>query len=129
MRKSIATGIITALCSVATLLPASTASLAQAGNSGGPLGKTGKSYSGSACGDVAGKWLWKWFNQTNIVTLNADGTGTNNTLGARSTWTCVDGTIVIRWPLTKDTVVLSSDGSKLTGSSMPLGNAVSGSRL
>ena len=128
MRKSIAIGIVAALCSAAALFPAWNASLAQAGNTGGTLGNAGKSASGGACDQVIGVWLWKWFNQTNVVTLNADGTGTNNSIGARSTWTCVDRTVVVRWPLSKDTVVLSSDGSKLTGSSMPLGNAVSGSR-
>jgi hypothetical protein len=129
MRKSIAVGAVTALCSMAALFPAATSSLAQAGNTGGMLGKTGKSASGGECDQVVGVWLWKWFHQTNVVTLNADGTGMNNSLGAKSTWTCVDRTVVIRWPLSKDTMVLSSDGNKLTGSSMPLGNAVSGSRL
>jgi hypothetical protein len=127
--KSTCMCAVTGLCLMAALLPAARSSWAQAGNTGGALGRTDKSASDGACDRATGVWLWKWLRQTNVVTLNADGTGTNKSNGARSTWTCADGTVVIRWPLSRDTVVLSSDGTKLTGSSMPLGNPVSGSRL
>ena len=153
MRKSITISAIVPICSMAVLLSSATSSLAQAGSTGGTLGQTGKSASGddssgqdrstgrrgaatrhaghkqegNECDRVVGVWQWKWLNETSVVTLNANGTGTS-AHGAKSTWTCIDRTAVIRWPLTKDTMVLSSDGKTLTGSNN-IGWAVTGSRL
>jgi hypothetical protein len=153
MLKSITLSAVVPICAMAVLLPSTTSSLAQAGSTGGTLGQTGKSASGddasgrdrstgrrgtstrhtgpkqpgNECDRVAGVWQWKWLNETSVVTLNANGTGWS-AHGAKSTWTCIDRTAVIRWPLTRDTMVLSADGKKLTGSNN-VGMAVTGSRL
>lgn len=149
---TLSTAIALVIGSLVAVAGAGHAAMAQAGSTGGTLGQTGKSAAGddepgpgrsagrraaakhgghkpagNECDRVAGVWQWKWLNETSVVTLNANGTGTS-AHGARSTWTCNDRTAVIRWPLTKDTMVLSSDGKKLTGSNN-IGMAVAGSRL
>jgi hypothetical protein len=153
MRASTALSAIIATCWSATLFPAATPSFAQAGSTGGTLGQTDKSVSGgdepgrdrganrkrasakqtghqqagNECDRVVGVWQWRWLNETSVVTLNANGTG-SSAHGFKSTWTCSNRTAVIRWPMAQDTMVLSSDGKKLTGSNN-IGVAVTGSRL
>jgi hypothetical protein len=153
MRASIAISVIIVVCWPAALFPAATMSWAQAGSTGGTLGRTDKSVSGgdeptrdrsasrksaaakpaehkqagNDCNRVVGVWQWRWLNETSVVTLNANGTG-SSAHGFKSTWTCSNRTAVIRWPMAQDTMVLSSDGKKLTGSNN-VGVAVTGSRL
>jgi hypothetical protein len=153
MRASITISAIIAFCWLAASFPTATPSFAQAGSTGGTLGQTDKSASGGGesgrdlsasrkraaarpegrqqagneCDRVVGVWRWKWLNETSVVTLNANGTG-SSAHGFKSTWACSNRTAVIHWPLSQDTMVLSSDGKKLTGSNN-LGMAVTGSRL
>jgi hypothetical protein len=149
MRKSITICAITSICSMVALFPAATTALAQAGSTGGTLGKTDKSASGgeerqdkhpsrraaaakqegNGCNKVVGSWQWNSSpGGTAVVDLNANGTSTatNNDTG---TWTCTGRTVVIRWKATTDTIVLSSDGKKMIGSSVPWNVAVTATRL
>jgi len=141
MRKSIALAIV---CCLATFVAADGQAFAQAGSTGGTIGKTDKSASGgenstrpsnrsrpttaSGC-SVAGAWLWKWQGQTTVVTLNGDGTATATNANSGS-WTCTGRTVVIHWIASTDTLVLSSDGKSLTGSTTGAGGvSISGKRL
>jgi hypothetical protein len=148
MRKSITICAITGICSMVALFPAATTALAQAGSTGGTIGKTDKSVSGgeerqdkhpskrvaaakqegSGCNKVAGSWQWKWLDQAIVVTAKADGTGTA-TNGGVGTWTCTGRTVVFHWQITIDTMVLSSDAKKMIGSSAPSNVAVTATRL
>jgi hypothetical protein len=147
MRKSIIP--IIGICSMAALLSTDTASFAQAGSTGGTIGKTDKSVSGgeepqgdkkagrgaaaatkqagNGCSRVAGRWQWKWLNNIDSVTLNANGTGTGRN-GMPSTWTCTDRTVIIDWKSSTNTLVISSNGNKLIGTSSFGGIAVVGTR-
>jgi hypothetical protein len=133
---------------MAALLSTDTASLAQAGSTGGTIGKTNKSASGgdepqgdekagrrattkqagNGCDKVIGKWQWKWRDGTAVITVNANGTATasGNPFGA--TWTCTDRTLVLHFPWWSDTMVLSSDEKQPTGSNSN-GVALSANRL
>ncbi len=148
MRKSITISAVMVIFPMAVLLPTTTTSSAQAGSTGGTLGKTDKSASGgeepsrsrnpsrravatkqagSDCNSLAGTWEWKWGDQTGMATFHRNGTGTNSN-GDQSTWTCTGRTVVMHWRFATDTLVLSSDGKKLTGSNN-YGATIAGSRL
>lgn len=148
MRKSITICAITGICTMVALLSTDTASFAQAGSTGGTIGKTGKSASGgeepegdkkadrggvatkqagNGCSRVAGRWQWKWLNNTDSVTLHANGTGTGRN-GMPSTWTCTGRTVIIDWKSSTNTLVISSNGNKLIGTSSFGGIAVVGTR-
>jgi hypothetical protein len=145
MTKSIAIDVV---CCLAIIAAADGSAFAQAGSTGGTLGKTDKSASGGdekprrdknagrggatklagrACNKVIGSWKWMLLNQGVVVTLKADGTSTatdNNT----GTWTCTDRTVTIHWSISTDTLVLSSDGKKMIGTNQ-IGTPIGGSRL
>jgi hypothetical protein len=148
MRKFITICAIVSVCSIIALPLTDTTALAQAGSTGGTIGKTDKSASGgdepqgdkkaarraaatkqegSGCSRVIGKWQWILFNQGVVVTLKADhtSTATDNNSGA---WTCTDRTVTIHWTSSTDTLVLSSDGKKMIGSN-EIGTPIGGSRL
>ncbi len=70
---------------------------------------------GSECGTVVGAWTWKYLDQTEIVTLKANGTG-SATNGNTSTWTCGGRTVTINWSQGQvDKMTLSSDGKRMAG--------------
>ena len=134
------------------LLFVSTAS-AQAGSTGGAIGKPGKSVSGveeqteqrrpptapprapasepakqrqtiaSPCSNLAG--VWGWYNNVEVV-IRADGSMSASN-GDSGTWTCTAGQVVLNWRIAQDRVSLSSDGKRLTGSNV-LGMAISNAR-
>jgi hypothetical protein len=141
MNKSTA---IAVACGFAAFVVADQTALAQAGSTGGTVGKTDKSASGgeestrpnnasrpttrSGCSAVAGTWLWKFLDQSAVVTLNAGGTS-HGSDGNTGRWTCTGRTVVIHWTRTTDTMVLSSGGKSLAGSSAPSGVSVTGTRM
>jgi len=70
---------------------------------------------GSECRTVVGSWSWKYLDQTAIVTLKANGTG-SATNGNTPTWTCGGRTVIINWSQGQvDKMTLSSDGKRMTG--------------
>jgi hypothetical protein len=107
--------------------------VAQAGSTGGTIGKTDKSASGSTgeprvirreprrsrqsapaspCGKVPG--VWSWFNGS-VVTIAAGGSASGGALTAR--WTCASGKVVMHWSHGYvDRLTLSADGNNLSGS-------------
>lgn len=105
---------------------------AQAGSTGGVIGKTDKSVSGerapeprasaksssskgsaktSSCSSLAGVWGW-WNNLE--VTIRAGGT-MSATNGDGGTWTCNGNQAVLNWRFGQDFLSLSDDGKRLTG--------------
>lgn len=116
---------------------------AQAGSTGGSIGKQGKSVSGdesspapaqpqrqgpaprpaspkrqaaqppSNCPSLAG--TWSWFTNGDVV-FRADGTA-EQTNGFTARWSCAGGMYTVSWnsiPAT-DRLTLSSDGTRLSG--------------
>jgi hypothetical protein len=129
-----------------------TAALAQAGSTGGTIGKQDKSVSGSSpvgestatpkkprsrsspndapatadgnsCGRISG--TWQWWNGGETV-FRMDGTA-NHTSGLSATWTCSDGNYVVSWSTGVDKLRISPDGKRLDGSNN-LGQHASGIR-
>jgi hypothetical protein len=149
MRKSITICAIT-ICSMAALLPADTAALAQAGSTGGTLGKTDKSASGGeerqqepkhrgrpreasvgtrgdGCGNVTGDWDWKWWSGSTVTTIKSNGTG-SQTNGNSGTWTCADGVFSFSWSSgITDRLKLSSNGRRFSGNNS-WGASITGDR-
>jgi hypothetical protein len=103
------------LAAVALSAPFAKTAFAQAGSTGGTVGKEDKSVSGGeeqtapksqthrsapapaaakslGCGKVAGAYKWI-FGSTAII--NANGTATN--LGSQGKWTCAGGQVTIVW--------------------------------
>ena len=126
--------------------------VAQAGSTGGTIGKQRKSVSGGeepaeprratpqpprrgtpvarsprepkspACGRAAGTWAW--FNGR-TVTIGANGSASSGSLTA--SWSCIGGQIVIVWSHGyTDRLTLSPDGNRLSGTNGII--AVSGKR-
>jgi hypothetical protein len=109
---------------------------AQTNSTGGVIGKTDKSQSGSdepqsakptpkpkqqpsahrnfdtsTCGKISG--VWSWFNGGN-TSVRSDGTMTHGS--DSGTWTCKDNKIVMFWKSGwTDRLTLSSDGNHLEG--------------
>jgi hypothetical protein len=125
---------------------------AQAGSTGGTIGKQDKSVSGDipavestpalkkpkphrfgndspakangeSCGRISG--TWQWWNGGETV-FRMDGTA-NHTSGMTATWTCSDGNYVVSWSTGFDKLRLSPDGKRLDGSNS-LGQHASGIR-
>jgi hypothetical protein len=115
-------------------LPAT--AFAQAGSTGGTIGKQDKSVSGDngteqlhsrtkppkektgtptqvarSCRDVVGDWLWS--NGVN-VTVNPDHTTTQSD-GYSTRVTCADGVYTFSWPVITARMTLSSNGNRLSG--------------
>jgi len=108
--------------------------LAQAGSTGGTIGKQDKSISGgeetlknnpagktlhktatgSLCDKVAGTWTWAWLHNAAVVKLNPNGTSSATT-GNTGTWTCDGRTVIVNWPLGPDALSISSNAKTLTG--------------
>ena len=144
MTKLIAIAVV---CCFATLVGVDQTAFAQAGSTGGTLGKTDKSASGgeepnvrterrkraprgvgkTQCDRAAGSWRWKWGNNTMVVLLNPDGSssGTNGNTGH---WTCAGRTLTIHWSDVTDTMIFSADGKALEGSG-GFGVSVTGTRM
>lgn len=122
----------------------STNALAQAGSTGGTIGKTDKSESGglpspaeaqprkppgasrnapaSSCSRMPGSW--SWFNGITVV-IRPDGTASGGPHTA--SWSCANGAVVMRWSHGyTDRLSLSQDGTHLQGTNGFV--TVSGSR-
>jgi len=122
--------------------------LAQAGSTGGTLGKTDQSLSGSSakasqgkaereapragganqaksqgaglCGRVAGNWKYTSIGSYD-VTLHPNGTGTSSS-GQTATWTCANGRATVTWSAGfVDNLKVMPDGNHLLG-----GNSLGG---
>jgi hypothetical protein len=107
---------------------------AQAGSTGGAIGKTNKSQSGetpsirevpklhkqassprnidgSSCGKMPG--VWSWFNGGDVI-VKSDGTMTHNS--ESGTWSCKNDKIVMFWKEGwTDRLTLLRDGTHLKG--------------
>ena len=117
------------------LLAVNTKALAQAGSTGGTIGKTDKSQSGgqlpsaqpepqprkqtgssrnaavSPCSRMPGSW--SWFNGVTVV-IRPDGTASDGPHTAK--WSCASGAVVMRWSHGyTDRLSLSQDGTHLQG--------------
>ncbi len=124
------------------LLAVSTEAIAQAGSTGGTIGKTEKSESGgglaepqprkqsgstrsapaSSCSGMPGNW--SWFNGMTVV-IRPGGTASDGSHTA--TWSCSNGAVVMRWSHGyTDRLSLSQDGAHLQGTNGFI--TVSGSR-
>lgn len=133
MRKPVTLGIVAISCLIA-LPAADRIALAQAGSTGGTIGKTDKSASGGdelgphqmsrtpgvrkgeaksargSCQNIVG--VWTWMNGTETV-FNADGTG-RNSFGGPCTWKCVGGAVVANWNVgVVDRITISGDGKSV----------------
>lgn len=122
-------------------LVSASAALAQAGSTGGTVGKQDKSASGvspavestpapkkprssyssandaaakansESCGRISG--TWQWWNGGETV-FRMDGTA-NHTSGLTATWTCSNGNYVVSWSTGIDKLRISPDGKRLDG--------------
>jgi hypothetical protein len=136
MRKCITICAITGICSIVALLPAATTALAQAGSTGGTIGKTGKSVSGdeeqtnqspkrrrmdsntgartktSSCRRIVGTWSWP-LGAT--VSFKEDGSSSRTFFGTVGTgrWVCSEDLVVITWKGIVDHITISEDGNAL----------------
>jgi hypothetical protein len=136
MRKSITICAITGMCSMAALLPATTTAVAQAGSTGGTIGKTDKSVSGTEAEDQrhaprrknaagAGCRLGAtWSNVfsgggTSVWTISSDGTAVEQGMGnARGRATLSGHKLVIsyQWSLGQGTYVMTLNQDCSAGS-------------
>jgi Flp pilus assembly protein TadG len=151
MRKSITICAIASICSMVALFPATTTAMAQAGSTGGTLGKTDKSASGGeerqqepkhrrrpreasvstkgdGCGNATGDWDWKWITGSTVTTIRSNGTA-SQTNGNTGTWVCAEGVFTFSWSAgVTDRMKLSSNGRHFSGNSSNFGVAVTGDR-
>jgi hypothetical protein len=127
--------------SVILTMPA--AVLAQAGSTGGTIGKTEKSISGgdeqndsqrrlegkkpsrspvaserptgNSCQKLVGRWAWHYTLGTTETTFSPGGTGKNAPTGLTNTWTCSGGIATVKWSHGyTDRATISRDGSSLS---------------
>lgn len=104
---------------------------AQSGATGGSLGKSSKSLSGSApmaapaapsrtsaprdpCKKVPGRW--RWYNNV-VVMLHTDGRAQASN-GDSGNWTCNAGNVRVNWSIAFDNVSPTADGRRLVGTNM-----------
>jgi hypothetical protein len=143
MTKSIAIAVVSCL---AILVAADGNAFAQAGSTGGTIGKTDKSASGgdketepqrrsirpskartkeaSSCARLVG--VWSWYTGGD-VTFKSGGTFVQPEKSLTGTWTCKNDYVVMLWSHGyTDRVTLSRDGTHLEGTNGF--NAVSGDR-
>jgi len=129
--------IIAAALGISLSAAGASGAFAQAGSTGGTIGKQDKSVSGgeeqvepksrarksaspvvadkpkpSGCGSVVGVWA---FSNGNDVVVNADGGASAN--GWHASWTCQSNLLTIRWPAFVDNFTIASDGRNLSGKS------------
>jgi hypothetical protein len=134
MHKPITICAVAGICSMLALLPAATTALAQAGSTGGTIGKQDKSVSGgeertvpkrsarptgsrethsTACGKLAG--VWSWFVNGDVF-IKADGTFAQPQARLTGTWLCDGTNVVMLWSHgATDRLTLSPDGMHLSG--------------
>jgi hypothetical protein len=112
------TWIIAVALGVALLAAGASGAFAQAGSTGGTVGKQDKAVSGGEeikapdrkkperklretterdgrCG-IAGIWTFRWLDHVDRVVFRADGTAMHAT-GGEGTWTCAAGAIIAHW--------------------------------
>jgi hypothetical protein len=130
MGNSIAIAVV---CSLVALVAADGSAIAQAGSTGGTLGKTDKSASGgedtveprgrpkrerplrerdnrASCRKFVGAWSWYQGGET---VLNQDGSG-HQSHGTTGMWTCAGGILTATWTSGfVDRMMISSDGNSL----------------
>jgi hypothetical protein len=136
--------LVTVLTCAALIIPATV--FAQAGSTGGTLGKTDKSISGgeeqseprrvpeskrparsavakekptgNSCQKIVGRWAWHYWTGTTETVFSRGGTGQNAPTGLTNTWTCEDGIATIKWSHGyTDRATISRDGNSLSISS------------
>jgi hypothetical protein len=127
-------------CSLAALVATTGTALAQAGSTGGTLGKTDKSASGgeeapprsdvkaegkvrrpsaesegqkSSCRSAVGTWA---FSNGASVVFKAGGAATASN-GPVGKWSCDGGMVTINWGSWTDHYAISSTGNRLSGNS------------
>jgi hypothetical protein len=145
-----------ALLTYAVLLLPSTV-FAQAGSTGGTIGKTDKSISGGGtpsepqhrpegkrpphatvtsektsghrCQKIVGGWTWNDAGGTTKAVFSHGGTGQNAARGLTSSWTCSgDGIAIVSWSNgISDRVTISRDGNSLSIAN-PFGGVFSAAR-
>jgi hypothetical protein len=120
-----------------------TAALAQAGSTGGTIGKTDKSLSGGQeqgepqrqpekkqlprspstsekktgdpCRKLIGRWAWNNAGGTSETVFSSGGTGQNAAFNLTNTWKCSGGIAMVRWSNGgSDHVTISRDGNSLS---------------
>ncbi len=143
--------VIFILSGLALIAPGQT--FAQSGNTGGNLGKTNKSVSGTigksivtrkrkpivekitaksikpdACKVAIGSWTWINFGSTTVITISATG-NTTALNGYHGPWKCSNGKYTITWQNgISESFKISSDGTKLIGRNF-LGGQINGKRM
>ena len=110
---------------------ASGLAFAQAGSTGGSVGKTDKSLSGgtealprrqssatpnsaaNTCRKVVGTWAWHYPLVTTETVFKPDGTATNSS-GLTNSWRCSGGLVIAKWSHgATDHIRISGDGNRL----------------
>jgi hypothetical protein len=124
------------LACAALIIPATV--FAQAGSTGGTIGKTDKSIYGgeerskpqrapegkrsavanekptaNSCQKIVGRWAWNSAWGTSETVFRSDGTGQNSG-GWTNAWTCADGVAIVKWFNHSDRVTVSRDGNSLS---------------
>jgi hypothetical protein len=138
MTKSIAIAVV---CCLAILVAADRSAFAQAGSTGGTLGKTDKSASGGeegrsqterkrvttrseprnaterSCSTIVGTWRWfTAFQNGDVVIFKADGSGLNASKNNEpGKWTCSGGEYVLTWSAAGNVDHVRVLGNDLTG--------------
>jgi hypothetical protein len=133
-KRSTQIGIAGLLAVFAALVSVSPA-LAQAGSTGGTIGKQGKSASGDEeakkprasggigtsagksrrtadrpCDKIVGKWRWVYGTEAIF-----DQNGTGRHFGSTANWTCTDGVVIATWNSGwVDRITISADGNSLS---------------
>ena len=143
MQRTIQLTAIALLSVMFVSLSAYIPALAQAGSTGGTLGKTNKSVSGereeetrptnthrqnptspkaTGCGKIVGTWAWHYLITTETV-FRSDGSGSNST-GQTSSWTCSGRMVIARWDRgAVEHIKISGDGNRLSISIVNCGTA------
>ncbi len=128
------TWIIAAALGIALSAAGASSAFAQAGSTGGTLGKTDKSISGeepkpratpkasqnapvrrnAGCQRIVGTWAWHYVLGTTETVFSSDGTGRGST-GLTNSWTCGGGLVTVKWSHGyTDRVEISPDGRSLS---------------
>jgi hypothetical protein len=157
MSRSAAWRVVAVVCPVLVALAAEPAAFAQAGSTGGTVGKQDKSVSGGeenegpsggrrnqkprkpssegpqaslevgGCGSLAGSWTWKWLSESVHAVLRADGTATRSD-SVSGNWSCSGSAVTVTWSAgDPDRLMLSPNGKRLSGTGT-FGIAVTGIR-
>jgi hypothetical protein len=117
--------VLAAVICFAALAGAHQTALAQAGSTGGTLGKTDKSASGgrqttpqassgrplSPCRSAVGTWAFS--NGVSVVIKAGDAATASN--GGVGKWSCDGGMVTIDWGTHTDHYAISSAGNRMSG--------------